>query len=181
MIDPLLTKAIALGFAVLFIGAAWHKLSGVDRFEAILSEYRLLPTFMNRTLAMLIPVIELLLGVGWISGLQPRTTAMVSAALLATYALAIGINLVRGRIFIDCGCGFGAAADTEQPLSSGLVARNLLLIGLAGITLIPVSPRELGAVDYVVVLATLLTAILLYAGSGQLIKNRAAIKTWRSM
>ncbi|MCH7982042.1 MAG: DoxX family membrane protein [Proteobacteria bacterium] len=103
MIDPLLTKAIALGFAVLFIGAAWHKLSGVDRFEAILSEYRLLPTFMNRTLAMLIPVIELLLGVGWISGLQPRTTAMVSAALLATYALALGINLVRGRIFIDCG------------------------------------------------------------------------------
>ncbi len=179
MIDPLLTKAIALGFAVLFIGAAWHKLSSVGRFEAVLSNYRLLPPPMNRTLALLIPVIELLLGVGWISGLQPRITAIASAALLATYALAIGINLVRGRIFIECGCGFGAASDTEQPLSFSLVARNILLIGLAGMTLVPVAQRELGRMDYVIALATLLTAILLYAGTGQLIKNRAAIRTWR--
>jgi hypothetical protein len=43
----------------------------------------------------------------------------------------------------------------------------------------PVTERQLGGMDYVVVGAALLTAILLYAGSGQLIKNRAAINTWR--
>ena len=179
MIDPLLSKAIALGFAVLFIGAAWHKLSAPGRFEAVLRDYQLLPAIVSRPLTLLIPGVELALALGWISGLLLRITATASAALLATYALAIGINLVRGRIYIDCGCGFGAASDREHPLSSGLVARNILLIGLAVLSLLPVAERDLGMTDYVVVIAALLTAILLYAASGQLIKNRAAIKTWR--
>ena len=179
MIDPLLPKAIAFGFAVLFIGSAWHKLSGLGRFEAVLRDYRLLPTYMSRPLTLLIPAIELTLGLGWISGLLPRIAALASAGLLATYALAMGINLLRGRIYIDCGCGFGVASEMEQALSSSLVARNVLLIGLAVLSLVPVAERDLGMTDYVAILAGLLTAILLYAGSGQLIKNRAAIKTWR--
>ena len=179
MIDPLLSKAIALGFAVLFIGAAWHKLSALGRFEAVLRDYRLLPALVGRALTLLIPAIELALGLSWISGLLPRITALASAVLLAAYALAMGINLVRGRIYIDCGCGFGVSTEKEQSLSSSLVARNILLIGLAVLSLVPVAERDLGMTDYVVVIAGLLTAILLYAGSGQLIKNRAAIKTWR--
>ena len=179
MIDPLLPKAIAFGFAVLFIGSAWHKLSGLGRFEAVLRDYRLLPAYMSRPLTLLIPAIELTLGLGWISGLLPRIAALASAGLLATYALAMGSNLLRGRIYIDCGCGFGVASEMEQALSSSLVARNVLLIGLAVLSLVPVAERDLGMTDYVAILAGLLTAILLYAGSGQLIKNRAAIKTWR--
>ena len=179
MIDPLLLKVFAFGFAALFIGAAWHKLSSLDRFEAILRDYRLLPALVSRPLTMLIPAIELTLGLSWISGLLPRITALASASLLTTYALAMGINLLRGRIYIDCGCGFGASTENEQALSWSLVARNILLIGLAVLPLVAVAERDLGMTDYVVVVAGLLTAILLYAGSGQLIKNRAAIKTWR--
>lgn len=179
MIDPMLTKTIALGFAALFVGTAWHKLSNPGRFGAVLRDYQLLPAFVSRPVALLIPVVELALGLGWIWGSLPRITAAASAVLLATYALAMGINLVRGRIYIDCGCGFGAASEREQPLSYGLVARNILLIGLVGLTFVPVAARQLGGLDYAVVVAALLTAILLYAGSGQLIKNRAAINTWR--
>ncbi len=179
MIDPLLPKAIAFGFAVLFIGSAWHKLSGLGRFEAVLRDYRLLPAFMSRPLTLLIPAIELTLGLGWISGLLPRIAALASAGLLATYALAMGINLVRGRIYIDCGCGFGAATGKEQALSLSLVARNTLLIGLALLPLMPTTGRDLGITDFAVVVVSVLTATLLYAGSGQLIQNRAAIITWR--
>ena len=179
MLDPVLTKAIALGLAVLFIGAAWHKLSNFSRFEAVLIDYQLLPAFVSAPLAFLIPVVELALGLGWIWGSLPRMTAAASVLLLATYAIAITINLVRGRVYIDCGCGFGAPSDKEQPLSSGLVARNILLIGLVGLTFVPVTERQLGGADYLVVIVSLLTAILLYTGSGQLIKNRAAINTWR--
>jgi hypothetical protein len=179
MIDPLLPTAIAFGFAVLFVAAAWHKLSARGRFEAILRDYRLLPEFLVRPVALLMPVIELTLGLGWMSGLSPLATALASAALLATYALAMAINLMRGRIYIDCGCGFGASTGEEQALSSSLVARNILLIGLTLLPLIPATGRDLGITDFVVVFASVLTAILLYAGSGQLIQNRAAIITWR--
>ena len=179
MIDPLLPTAIALGFAVLFVAAAWHKLSARGRFEAILRDYRLLPEFLVRPVALLMPVVELTLGLGWMSGVSTRVTALASAALLATYAFAMAINLMRGRVYIDCGCGFGTSAGEEPALSSSMVARNIILIGLALLPLVPATGRDLGITDFVVVLASVLTAILLYAGSGQLIKNRAAIMTWR--
>jgi len=179
MIDPLLPAAIAFGFAVLFIGAAWHKLSARGRFEAILRDYRLLPERLVRPLAVLIPVIEWVLALGWVSGLATHFTIFATAALLTSYAFAMTINLVRGRIYIDCGCGFGAATGENPALSSGLVARNIFLIGLALLPLVPTSGRDLGIIDFVFVLASVLTAILLYAGSGQLIQNRAAINTWR--
>ncbi len=99
--------------------------------------------------------------------------------MLATYALAMAINLMRGRVYIDCGCGFGASTGEEQALSSSMVARNIILIGLALLPLAPTTGRELGITDFVVVFASVLTAILLYVGSGQLIQNRAAIITWR--
>ena len=179
MIDPLLPTAIAFGFAVLFVAAASHKLSARGRFEAILRDYRLLPEFLVRPIALLMPAIELTLGLGWISGLSPRATALASAVLLATYALAMTINLVRGRIYIECGCGFGTSTGEEQALSSSLVARNILLIGLALLPLAPTTGRDLGTTDFLVVVGSVLTAILLYAGSGQLIRNRAVIITWR--
>ncbi len=179
MIDPLLAAAIAFGFAILFIAAAWHKLSALGRFAAVLRDYRLLPEVLIRPIALLMPMIELTLALGWISGLSTRVTGIASAVLLATYALAMTVNLVRGRIYIDCGCGFGASAGEEQALSFSLVARNILLIGLALLPLIPTTGRDLNVTDIAVVLASVLTAILLYAGSGQLIRNRAAIITWR--
>ena len=178
MIDPLLPTVIAFGFAVLFVAAASHKLSVRGRFEAILRDYRLLPDFLVRPIALLMPAIELTLGLGWISGLSPRATALASAVLLTTYALAMTINLVRGRIYIECGCGFGTSTGEEQALSSSLVARNILLIGLALLPLAPTTGRNLGTTDFLVVVGSVLTAILLYAGSGQLIRNRAAIITW---
>lgn len=179
MIDPLLPTAIAFGFTVLFMGAAWHKLSARGRFEAILRDYQLLPDILVRPLSVLMPAIELTLGLGWVSGLSPRVTAFASAALLATYALAMTMNIVRGRVYIDCGCGFGASSGEEQALSLSLVARNILLLGLALLPLIPTTGRDLGITDIVVIVASVLTAILMYAASGQLIQNRAAIITWR--
>lgn len=179
MIDPLIARVIGCGFAVLFIGAAWHKLSAPERFAAILRDYQLLPAFLIRPLTFLIPAIELTLVLGWISGLATWITAITSAALLATYALAIAINIVRGRIYIDCGCGFGASGGEEQALSSSLVTRNILLIGVALLSLVPTTARGLGITDLVIIFASVLIAVLLYASSEQLIQNRAAIVTWR--
>jgi hypothetical protein len=179
MIDPLIARVIGFGFAVLFIGAAWHKLSSRERFAAILRDYQLLPDILIRPLTFLIPAIEMTLVFGWISGLSPWITAMTSAALLATYALAMAINVVRGRIYIDCGCGFGAATGEEQALSSSLVARNILLIGVALLSLVPTTERDVGIIDLIIVSASVLIAILMYASSEQLIRNRAAIVTWR--
>jgi hypothetical protein len=125
-------------------------------------------------------MVEILLGGSWfLPGYGQALTTIASASLLGLYALAIGINLHRGRVHFDCGCSFGGKDDSEQFLSGGLVVRNLILIAAALVTLFPATSRSFGAGDYATLTAVLLAATLLFAAANQLISNRAAINTWR--
>ena len=180
MLDPLIVKAISIGLGLMFLLAAYHKLSNGAEFRVTLLEYQLLPEWLVSPASRIIPIIEILLGGSWLlSWYEQSMTAIGSAALLGVYALAIGINLYRGRVHFDCGCSFGGKDDNEQFLSGGLVARNLILIVTALVTLLPAGTRTFGFGDYATLGAVLLTATLLFAAANQLISNRAAINTWR--
>jgi hypothetical protein len=48
-----------------------------------------------------------------------------ASALLALFAVAMGINLLRGRTHIDCGC---FDSTLKQPLRWSLVLRNAVLV-----------------------------------------------------
>jgi hypothetical protein len=180
MLDPLIVKAISIGLGLMFLAAAYHKLSDTAGFRVTLLEYQLLPESLVSPASRIIPIVEILLGGSWLlSWYGQSMTAIASAGLLGIYALAIGINLYRGRIHFDCGCSFGGKDDNEQFLSGGLVTRNLILIVAALITMLPVASRTLGFGDYATLVAVLLAATLLFAAANQLITNRAAINTWR--
>lgn len=107
-LDPAVSWFLGLGLALLFGVAAGHKLADRERFLAVVKNYdlvpeRLVPLAGAAVMAAEIVAIMLLV-------LPPVRTpgAYLSVALLAAYALAIAINLLRGRTRIDCGCfGFG--------------------------------------------------------------------------
>ena len=179
MIDPLIIKLVSLGFAVLFLTAAWHKFADYSAFTAALANYQLLPGVTQPVIAPLLPVAELLLGAAWLFQISPQLTATASVIVLGAYTIGIAINLARGRTWIDCGCGFGRGASNEQPLSAGLVLRNVLLIAIAGLPILSPVERSLVVADYLVMAVALTVSMLLFAGAGQLISNRAAINTWR--
>lgn len=179
-LDPLILKAISIGLGLMFVVAAWHKLTDAAGFRVTLLEYQVMPEALVAPASRMIPVLELALGAAWLLGWHASgLTAISSAALLAVYAAAIGVNLARGRVHFDCGCGFGGKSDNEQYLSGGLVVRNLALIGAALLTLVPTSERELVAGDWLALLAALVAGVLLFGAANQLLANRAAINTWR--
>jgi hypothetical protein len=172
MIDPLFGTAIAIGLAFLLLSAAWHKVVAHAEFLAALDDYRLLPPSLVRPFAAVLPGAEAALAAGWLAG-GGRTVAAATAALLLAYAAALAVNLRRGRRQIDCGCGFRGATGSDLPLSWWLVARNVVLASLAGIAGLPHSGRELGFFDALTLAAATLAAVLLYAGTSQLIRNGA--------
>ena len=180
MIDPLLSRAIAAGLALLLLLAAWHKAAARDEFGAALRDYRLLPVALLRPAAMLLPAIEFVLAIGWLSGIGRAVVAVSTAALLLLYGAAIAVNLRRGRVHISCGCGLGGAADGDARLSWWLVARNVVLAGAAGVAALPASDRDLGGQDWLTLVLSILAAVLLYAGASQLMRNGAAIASWRT-
>lgn len=180
MLDPLIVKAISIGLGLMFFFAAFHKLNDSEQFRITLLEYQLLPEALVAPASRIIPIVEILLGGSWLlSFYQQSLTAYVSAGLLAAYAAAIGINIYRGRVHFDCGCGFAGKSDNEQYLSGGLILRNLVLVAAALLTVLPAGTRSFSLGDYLTLTATLLATALLFGATNQLLANRAAINTWR--
>ena len=172
MIDPLFVSVAAIGLASLLLSAAWQKFASQAAFVAALGNYRVLPPWLVRPVAAILPVVEAALALGWLVGPGFLVSA-ATAALLLVYAAAMAANLLRGRRQIDCGCGGSGSTGGDQPLSWWLVTRNVVLASLAALAGLPDSGRDLGTFDALTLAGATLVTVLLYAGASQLIRNAA--------
>lgn len=170
MIDPLLSLTIALPLSLLFASAAQHKRQDPKRFAAQLDAYALVPTAWLNPVARTLPWLELAVALLLLLPASRPAAGLLAGAVLTVYALAMLLNLWRGRSEIDCGCGAGA-----QPLSGWLVLRNVCLAGAATLLLVPTSARPLTLADAVAMalLSTLL--VLVYLMLEQLLHNHSAL------
>lgn len=139
MIDPVLQLVVRVGGALLLASAARHKLRDRAGFRAALAGYGLLPERSVPFAAGLLVAGELSIGLALLA--TPRA-GIAAAALLALYALAVGVNLARGRRDIDCGCG-----GAPQALSAWLVARNVVLAATFAACALPTHERALVTLD----------------------------------
>jgi phosphotransferase system glucose/maltose/N-acetylglucosamine-specific IIC component len=153
---------------VLWLVGAAHKLTSFRLFCATIRDYRIVPNVALLPAATMIIALEMALGVALLAPIVRSTGLVISAALLTLYAAAIGVNLVRGRRHIDCGC---IAGGLGQPLSEWLVARNLALAGVALAGLLPVESRTLIWVDGISIGATVGILAALYAAFDRLVAN----------
>jgi hypothetical protein len=136
-IDPALDWTVRAALAALLVGAAAGKLRDVARFRESVAEYRVLPGALVAPAAVGVVAAELGLGaVLLVPG--GRTIGLAgSAALLFVYAIAVAVNLARGRR-IDCGCG---GPGVRRPIGGRLVVRNVIVAAVALAALAPVRVR----------------------------------------
>ncbi len=158
MIDPALGNLLAAVFALLFASAAIHKLRDLAGFADAFAAYALLPAGAAR-LAWLVPVLELVVATGLVLGAARAVASAAGAALLLVYAVAIGVNLRRGRRDLACGCG---GPLERRPIAPWMVWRNLALAGLMALLLLPPSVRPLQAADALTIGAGTAVVALLY-------------------
>lgn len=164
--DPAAKGAIIGALVLILLGAAWHKLSEPNMFLSALAGYRLVPQRWLDIAARGVPVVELVLAAGMLVPLT-RSFALVGVAILMSgYALAIGINLARGRSNIDCGCG-GAA----HPLSWGLLVRNGVLAAAALAASGTTMDRPLDWLDAVTVVLGVLAFFVTYLMADELLRQ----------
>jgi hypothetical protein len=133
---------IALG--AVFVASAIPKLVDPPAFAHMVYNYRLLPGTLVNALALVMPWIELLVGVLLVLGAWRREAALVAALLLVVFLGAIGWNLLRGHA-IDCGCfDVRSAGKTPEQLLADMkwvMLRDVGLLLLAGQVLLATSPR----------------------------------------
>jgi len=178
MIDPLLHVSIRAAFALLFAVAVVHKLIKPEEFVRTIQAYMTGSRFENgdlgRVLAAIVIALELAAVVVALSPQVPRgLVSALIAGILLTYALAMYINIKRGRLLLDCGCSWGSR---RQPVHIWLVARNAGLALVAVLLAPPVADRALSIIDCVSVVASLIVAAFLYAGTNQLLSIQSNVR-----
>lgn len=116
--------------ALVLLTAGVAKLGNRREFVSIVRSYRLVPESTSGFVGGLLPAIETIAGVGLLFGILTGWLTPAAAGLFLLFGSAVAINLLRGRREISCGC-FGP--QHSQRLSWGLVIRNVVLAGFAGV------------------------------------------------
>jgi uncharacterized membrane protein YphA (DoxX/SURF4 family) len=131
---------LVLGGLLLLAGAT--KLAGRASFREAVTEYQVLPRFLEAPFAVLLPLVEVTLGGLLLIGLGTAVVAAIATPVFLSFTLAIGINLARGRSF-DCHCFGSVSRDT---IGAPAFLRSLALAIAA--LVVAVGASRFGALDY---------------------------------
>ncbi|MBN1533235.1 MAG: DoxX family membrane protein [Spirochaetes bacterium] len=126
-----ITLAIRLILGAMFLYSGAVKAMDPEVFGSVVARYNLLPDVLVPYPAMVIPYLELLVGLCLAAGYRIRSASLVSASMMLVFAFAIAVNVARGEAF-RCGCfeldrlGIGIS----ETVGAHLVVRDVLLMGL---------------------------------------------------
>ena len=143
---PALHWALALLVGGIFIYASIDKIQDPRAFAKIVYHYQVIGP--NSTvgfvpanlLAVVLPWLELFVGVCLVAGAWRREAAVVSAALLAVFVVAVASALARGIDIANCGCF--ALDDSGRAAGWKLIAGDLALLAASlVVAFVPVRAR----------------------------------------
>jgi uncharacterized membrane protein YphA (DoxX/SURF4 family) len=140
--------ACRLLLAGIILVAGATKIRRVRAFAGAVARYELLPRALVAPLARVLPAVEIACGICLALGVAQRTAAAVTAGLLAAFAVAMAVNLLRGRRF-PCGCH---GPDSKRPIGWLSVCWESSLAGIAMLltltpTVSPALPQPFGPAD----------------------------------
>ncbi len=110
----------------LFLYASLDKIANPELFVRAVSNYRLLPANLVNLFSILLPWVEAICGLLLITGPFTRSAALIVAAMLGVFVVAIVLALARD-LDIECGC-----FDTTEGRRIGLklLAEDLVLLAM---------------------------------------------------
>lgn len=120
----ILELSLRLLLGAVFLLSAVPKLRHPKGFILTVLEYHILPPPLGELYARVLPPLELLVALLLLTGIAVRPAAVITSVLLASFVVAVSVNLIRGRD-LDCGC-FGASGGRRIGL--GLVLQDIGLL-----------------------------------------------------
>ena len=170
-IDPAISWTVSLALAVVFGASAMIKFVDFAEFRGALENYRIVPGGLSLPAAVIVPIGELACAIGLLVPRYHSVAAMLLILLVAIFTAAIGINMMRGRLYIDCGC---LGPMLRQPLSKWLLVRNGVLMLLGAVVMLADDARAITTLDVVTITLGASTLVLLYGAANYLLANAPA-------
>src|ERR1051325_1124892 len=122
---PLLSRLLVGGTFV--VAAGLELMAPAENFQAAINAFQLLPTGLERPVALTLPWIELIAGAFCLLGLYTRWSAFVLMGFLLLFTSALAWSRIKGIDLQHCGC-FGRWDFVQTP--GLLLARDSVLLVL---------------------------------------------------
>ncbi len=142
--NPWLHRVLGVALGAVFLYAAHAKILDPRPLVTIIWNYRVLPAGPINLMAIYMPWMELLVGIGLVTGLKRRAAALCSTGLLVAFIVALGINAARG-VNVACGCFSTSAEDVHNAWFLVLRDLPMLLAALVMLVFPPTDRADLSA------------------------------------
>ncbi len=122
------TAVIRTALGAMFVYSGAVKELDPAMFAGVVERYNMVPPGLAPWIAVVLPVIEIVIGACLVFGWRIRPSALVSMGIMLVFIAGISVNLYRGETF-DCGCfhleRFGL--DAQENISPGILLRNIVI------------------------------------------------------
>ncbi len=123
---------------LVFVFAAVGKIVDPEFFARSIERYQLLPVAVVNIVAVVLPWIELFVGMALVFGIRIRAAALIGGVLLFVFTLAVASAWARG-LNIECGCFSQTGASAVVSLQK--IAENIGLLLATAVAYVAQSMR----------------------------------------
>mgnify|MGYP000209209736 FL=1 len=123
-LHPWLIVLIRVLLGVIFIYASYDKILDPGKFARDIANYHIIPFGLENLIAIILPWLELFIGIGLIAGLMVDGSSMISGGLMTIFILFILQATLRG-FNIECGCGL----KEGEMVGWNKILENLVFLG----------------------------------------------------
>ena len=113
---------LIIGFV--FIYASIYKLANPDDFAKNIANYKILPFFLINIVAIILPWMEIILGLFIIFGLFIKASSYMISVIMTVFTLLVLLTILRG---IDISCGCFSSDLNSSPIGWQKFIENVLL------------------------------------------------------
>ncbi len=125
-IHPILIFIARILLGLIFIYASYDKIMDPGQFARDINNYHIVPFGFENSIAIFLPWLELLLGLGLITGLFLDGSSVFCGGLLIIFILIIFQAILRG-FNIECGCGL----KEGEMVGWSKILENLVFLGFS--------------------------------------------------
>ena len=123
-LHPWLIVLIRFLLGIIFIYASYDKILDPGKFARDIANYHIVPMGFENLIALIIPWLELFIGIGLIAGLMVDGASIISGVLMVLFILLIFQATIRG-FNIECGCGL----KEGEMVGWNKILENLVFLG----------------------------------------------------
>jgi putative oxidoreductase len=112
---------------LLLIYSGFFKALDLENFSRVISLYNISPDVLVPYATVILPFLELMIGVLLLFGYKIKSASLISIGLMIFWATIISINVYKGKNF-ECGCFETSRFGLSEAIGMPLVIRDVIFM-----------------------------------------------------